>query len=520
MRTSAPRPLALAAATALLLAACGADEPSATIPVPPADDPVADGGLRAPIPVRVSAEATAANRSALGASSMAGDAAVEGELSIMPWFGGWEFEVDPSMPALPDRAIGYEFAEGAPLDAEVVARIAAAVGVGGDVERGAAGDGVRWSVGPDDGSAPSLVVIDDGPLSWYRSDAWALDIGRWDCVIAVEPDGGIGDGAVVGEGKLDEPVSDEGQLDEPVADDLGPDGVIVDDTWIDCPEPEPPVGVPTAEVAEAEAARILGELGLDPANFEFETWADEWFASVTAWPRQDGLRWPLAFGFGFGAEGALQWANGYAATPVATGPYPLVGLDEAVERLDQPLWWGAAGSRAMPEMAGDTAISDVMTDASDVMTDDLPEPVEPDEMPRELVVLVDVRADLWWAWSPDGTVWLLPAYTFVDTEGRWHTVPAVTDEFLVIEEPIVLMDPPIGIDEPILDPTVDVDPAELGELIGLTVEKAEAYLGDHGLSMRVLREDGVDLPATMDLVPTRVNVAVVDGVVTEVLSTG
>lgn len=511
MRTSAARPLALVAATALVLAACGSDEPTTTPDPPASDDAPAGDVLRAPTPVRVSAEATAANRLSVDAAVGAGEAdgaglpGLESDLSILPWFGGFEFEVDPSMPALPDRAIGYEFPPGAPVDSETVARLAAALGVDGDVAGGAAGEGVRWRVGPDDGTAPSLVVIDDGPLSWYRSDAWALDMGRWDCVIEVEPD--------AGERASDDPASDDPVVDEPSG-----DAIVDEGAWEVCPEPEPPVGVPTAAEAEAETRRVLAELGLDPADFELETWADDWYASVTAWPQHDGMRWPLAYGFGFGAEGALQWANGYVATPVATGPYPLIGLEEALARLDQPLWWGAA-ARMMPEPTGDAMV--VTEDAPLGEPADEPgDRVVPDEIPRELVVLTDVQADLWWAWSADDTVWLLPAYTFIDSEGRWHTVPAVTDEFLVIEEPIVLIDPPIAIDEPILDATVDVDPSELGELDGLTVEQAEAFLADRGLSMRILREDGVDLPATMDLVLTRVNVAVADGVVTEVLSTG
>lgn len=499
MRTTATRPLALAAATALLLAACGADEPSASPTTVPG---AADGGeLRAPLPVTVSADGSAATRSASDATgSFAGDEAgdaglTEAEMGILPWFGGWEFEVDPSLPALPTQAIGYEFPAGAPLGEDAVRRIAAALGLDGELRAGTEAEGVRWYVGPDDGTAPSLVVLNDGPLSWYRSGAWALDPNRWDCEIGlVDP----------GEPVSDEPDAAEGDAAE--GDVLvGEDAVAPEQ----CPEPEPPTGILSAQEAEAEARRVLAELGLDPAAHEFETWADDWSASVTAWPVSDGVRWPLAFGFGFGAEGSLDWANGYLADPIATGPYPLIDLDEALARLDRPMWSGMAVPEPALEVVVDEPVSDEPV-SDDRVTDGAA------EMVREIARLVDVRTELWWAGTPDGSVWLLPAYTFIDTEDRWHTVPAVTDEFLVVEEPIVLMDPPIAVDPD----DVVVDLAELADVAGLTVEKAEAVLAERGLSLRIIRIDGVEQPATMDLVPTRVNVAVVDEVVTEVLSTG
>jgi hypothetical protein len=67
--------------------------------------------------------------------------------------------------------------------------------------------------------------------------------------------------------------------------------------------------------------------------------------------------------------------------------------------------------------------------------------------------------------------------------------------------------------------------AGVPDVIGDSVEDATATLEDAGFTLRVLRRDGEDLPATMDFVDNRVNVAVEtqdDGteVVTEVVSLG
>jgi hypothetical protein len=66
---------------------------------------------------------------------------------------------------------------------------------------------------------------------------------------------------------------------------------------------------------------------------------------------------------------------------------------------------------------------------------------------------------------------------------------------------------------------------EIPDVIGDSVEDATATLEDAGWTLRVVRRDGEDLPATADFVENRVNVAVEtqdDGteVVTEMVSTG
>jgi hypothetical protein len=68
--------------------------------------------------------------------------------------------------------------------------------------------------------------------------------------------------------------------------------------------------------------------------------------------------------------------------------------------------------------------------------------------------------------------------------------------------------------------TVDVP-----EIVGESVADATATLEDAGMTLRVVKRDGEDLPGTQDYIPTRVNVAVEtqdDGTeqVTEVVSVG
>ena len=77
-------------------------------------------------------------------------------------------------------------------------------------------------------------------------------------------------------------------------------------------------------------------------------------------------------------------------------------------------------------------------------------------------------------------------------------------------------------DDTAVEGTVAVD---VPDVIGESVEDATATLEEAGLTLRVVRRDGEDLPGTADFLENRVNVAVEtqdDGteVVTEVVSIG
>ena len=534
----------LSVCAVLMLAACGSDESlsSSTDPTLPTDPT-----LLAPVAVNVvSSGGDSAGEGALERPSL-NESAVATDMStgLMPAFGGYVFEVGEGLPALPTDSTGYHYPAGVSVDAAEVARIADALGVAGNPEAAAAGSGNQWRVGPEDGSAPALFVSSDGQVSWYYSNAWAAvevagcgvsggsgtptDVASSTPLEATEP---------TVEATIDSGVGVDGQVPKSAVEaDQRP-------AIEECPTPEPPEGVPTADEAADRANELLTALGEDPAAFEFETFADEWSASVTALPIVDGVRLPIGFGFGFGGQGALQWANGSLAEPVATGPYPLVDLEPAIARLsEQNGMWGYGGGRdvlavdagAADAVATDdvgqdrTATSDVQTLPApiDGSTPPTPEPTPP--IPEPVVAtLVDVEADLWWVWDADNTVWLLPAYKFTDTEGNEFTVPAVTDEYLIVVEPTITPQPetlpPESVPAERLDPAV-VGPLPavqeaLAEFIGLPVEEFDAAVSGFGFTTRVARQDGVDLALTADYSETRLNLAVEEDIVVEIISLG
>ena len=532
----------------LILAACGdgdsSSAPPGSDPAPPATDGRAGAALRPPTPVEVvGGGADGASRGA-SASSATADAAESGAATsgmlIAPWIA--EYVVDDGLPALPGDDTGYVYDSSTEVSVDQVAALAAALGVSGDPVRVDDGFGESWRVGPDDGSAPSLWVSGDGMQSWNYNAPWDEGVVQEACAVSVDADG-----------------NESG----------------------DCPEPEPPVGVPTPAEAEQRARELLAAFGVDADSLTFEVFGDEWFASVSASDGRDDRNTIRSWHFGFGGAGVLQFAGGSLAEPQPVGPYPLVDVSTAVSRLSEGYLGGFGGGGvavAEPAIAveGDAAAEPVIAepvepsepvvegDQGDPGDADGAEPAPPpdetpdetpDEMPDEpvepfvgepvVVTLVDVVPDLWWAWDADGSVWLLPAYRFIDTEGGWHTVPAVVDEFLVVVEPPMLDEPvPVEPDggigdggEPIPDPeplptkppgpepdvpppdvpdAIDEEPAPdtadalalLEQFVGLSIEEFTAEAGTLGFDTRIVMQDGQPLAVTADYSETRVNVAV------------
>jgi hypothetical protein len=479
---------AVATALTLSVSACGDDGGSSLAP---------------PVPIRVSQVAAAGSLASGVAES---DANVDGR--AMWWFGGYEYQVDPGLNALPTNSTGYQYGPITEVPEATVRQIATALGLSDAPVRNPNPQiyDQAWTVGPTDGSAPSVVVVNDPQATWYYSGAWAME--------TPGDSGGTAPSEPREPGTAGSEDTDSGEAPDEIR------------QW---EPPTPPEGILTAAEARAEVTRILTAVGQNPNDFEFEVWADEWYASVTAWPQLGGGRSPMTWNFGFGEMGQLQWASGLLAEPVATGPFPLVGLDEALERLaDQYTGWGAAVGLPAPDADAPVSSGDANREADGP----LPAPV------TEVAVLVSVTADLWWAMDVDGSVWLLPAYRFTDSEGRDHTVAAVTDEYLMIE-------PQVGIIEPMPTPDIGGGITEPGseeearmmeelvewankELVGMELSAAIEVAEARDVVLRVAQRDGQDQMLTMDYRSNRINLATktADGsgadpeVITEIMFAG
>lgn len=550
MNVNLPRLGALAAATALVLTACGSGDSS----VDTADSvDRADGGLRAPTPIEASDAGSAANGSATTAESTTDASASDAssDMAIAPAFIVSDFVVGSDL-QLPDDTTGYVFDAGVEATADQAAGIAAAFGVDGEPERIDDGSAVRWRIGPDDGSAPSFELWNDAMLSWSYNSGWddGEVVGCSSAASAPAIDPAV-DPAV----DVTEPAAgaDAGEPGEPDSESTETPDTRVVEPDEECVTPEPPTGVPSADQAEQLTTEYLDALGVDAGSVTFDTFADEWSANVTATQMFDGAV-PMTWGFTFGAEAELDYAWGSAAEPDRVGPYELIDLDTAIERLRSNAYgygpFAGRGDMAIAEDAtevapaptADTAAPnsvapDVPTETmapSDELPVDLPEgEIDPaGEIPpseQVTVTLVDVEADLWWVWDVHGSAWLVPAYRFIGDDDGWYTVPAVTDDFLVQVEPPapeplpepIPVEPDGGIGDgadPLPDPgaLLPLSPEMyaagaplVADHVGLPLDEFERAVTTDGYGpVRVVGRDGEALDHTDDLVMGRVDVVV------------
>lgn len=529
------RRVALAAIVVVLgLSACG--DPTTTAPL--ADQP--------------KVLQLASGQTGTGAGEAAPAAAtVDAADSKMAFFGQTEFVYDGELPALDAPAGSWFFATGQQPDLDRVAQLAAALGAEGEVRTLPDDQGGGWAVGPQDYSSAVLTVGSDGMLSWWLSAAPtvaatpAIACGE---VLPIEPAAGTGTAGSSG-------AATDVVVSKPPADAVAPDAGIPD-----CAAPipaQPPVGVPTADEALAKAEQLFADWGYDVNLYQFdEPYADEWGASVNASLLLEGMKAPIMLSVGFGENGTVTYASGYLAEPQRGDDYPTVGAAAGLERLktqqNQYMSLDSVGARTsdIGVAASDGAATDVAIAPGAPTTGVVCEaesanaacaPVQPEPI---TVTLNSVKADLIMQWAADNTIWLLPAYSFGSADGGLYTVIAVDDAYIQEVDPPIAVSEPAVIDNGVVTPeTVLQIPADGGaecatfegpteitapgldlawaqRWVGQCLSYAESEASVLGWSVRVVRQDGVDLAATADFSDTRFNVATKASVISEIISIG
>ena len=279
----------------------------------------------------------------------------------------------------------------------------------------------------------------------------------------------------------------------------------------------------TVESATGLAALMLEEMGVDGSTLRMAGTKDAWGTSVNAVFVLDGADTPMVWNFTFGENGALTGAGGPVFTVRKGDRYPVISVSDAVKRLNTRFGFGWYASSSVSR--GEA----------------IPSPVDPST--DITVTLRSVRISTMAYWSGTGQLLMLPAYVFGTNNFGNVEVLAVPDRFIV--EPDVAVPSPTdtgvvrpggtggssggstgsgsGSVEPVpapVAPSGTPTPESARKLVGLSEPEAAKVADAAGWVLRVTRRDGTDLDVTMDWNLQRVNVAVVNKTVTDVLSIG
>jgi hypothetical protein len=284
---------------------------------------------------------------------------------------------------------------------QTVASMAVALGVAGAPQLT---DGV-WTVGPNDGTGPSMQLYPDGTASLSYWDP-SKDV--WYCAETgvVEPDVATGGEADPSAG-IDMPVPESCERD------LGP--------------------APQGDAAVAQMKDVIAAIGLDPAAYEYvveDTGDDsQAWAYVTAYQVIDGQRSGLTWSMTLTGAG-VQSLYGSTAPTVDLGEYAVVSPVEAVERLADPRFATFGGPLYMAEGRGIAMDESV---SSPVEQPTVPPTVQPGaavSWPVNEATIVEARLGLALHTQMDGAALLVPTYELTSSDGGVWTVIAVADSHL------------------------------------------------------------------------------------------
>jgi hypothetical protein len=307
-----------------------------------------------------------------------------------------------------------------------------------------------------------------------------------------------------------------------------------------CAEPAAPENVPTKAEAESLFAATMTALGVNNDDLILDSFADEWGANVTGYLKIDGVRSPLSWSVGYGAEASITWASGVFADVQDGASYPRIGTAAAIERLNSQQAGNWGGPMVRGGVTYDTAVaSDIAATpvpepaSSDVEAAVTTEPATSDAAPTldapapevQEVLIIGVEEELVTLYGADGSIYLVPGYTFIAAEDEYgyagrYTVSALPDEYMQVADAV--NEVPLSIAPetaaPAVDPAVDPDMSVAQDVadtvLGMSEAEATKTAEAKGLTVRVGSRDGEDFPLTMDYRTDRVTLTVVADKVT------
>jgi hypothetical protein len=226
--------------------------------------------------------------------------------------------------------------------------------------------------------------------------------------------------------------------------------------WVE-PVPTPEL-LPSKSEAMAKALEVFNATGLAVTESDLRVDMSEWGVSVTAAMVVDNQQTSIEWYIGWGSDGEIYYAQGHSVVAEAVGTFETISPVQAIDRLDQWIWYGSPPSylyekypaiysdmsvRNEPLVDPEVSETEETTEPSEPSPSETataePEPTETEPAPVEpqVVTLTIVRAEsaLLGIWDANGDVWLVPGWIMFNDEGWWSTVISLIEGIIALPDP-------------------------------------------------------------------------------------
>jgi hypothetical protein len=268
---------------------------------------------------------------------------------------------------------------------------------------------------------------------------------------------------------------------------------------------------------------MLAKMDVDVDDENTEVQGDAYGVWVTAWETFDGMRSPMSWNIGLGANGTVTYAQGNFLKFARGSNYPVVGTVEAVQRLGDPRYSGWFGYGAVS--------------SKEVLAQDMT-PIPALEDVVQTIRLTKVSASLTPVIASDATLWLLPSYEYLTSEGYTVSTLALDDKYIEQTPTSTVPDDDVNVTTPGAGsgstgsstggtPPVDggvVEPAPTPQsalpteqdakaLVGLGEEEAAKIIEGNGWTYRIGSRDGEQFMLTTDYLTSRLTLGIEKSIV-------
>ena len=216
--------------------------------------------------------------------------------------------------------------------------------------------------------------------------------------------------------------------------------------------------LPSKSEAIAKALEVFNATGLAVTESDLRVDMSEWGVSVSAAMAVDNQPTSIEWYIGWGSDGEISYAQGHSVVAQAVGTYNTISPVQAMDRLDQWIWYGSPPSYLYekypaiysdmsvrneplvdPEVSETEGIAEPIEPSPSETASAVPEPTETEPAPVEpqVVTLTIVRAEsaLLGIWDAAGDVWLVPGWVMFNDEGWWSTVISLIEGIIALPDP-------------------------------------------------------------------------------------